>query len=201
MLRRTRGIESVARWLGPGSAIAQDALTYDWGGECCWLNPPYSRRDQLAFIRKSADAAARGAIVVALLPARTDTRRFHTYIWDAARCRPRRYVREVRFVQGRVRFVGANAGAPFPSMVAVWGRSGSELRTPRGGEGEGGARLVESPMRMSRMQFDQERADERTVCVSCESLLIKKITHGWSVPSRFGLRDARGLSAREFAKL
>ena len=28
---------------------------------------------------------------------------------------------ELRFIKGRVRFGGSSTGAPFPSVVAVWG--------------------------------------------------------------------------------
>jgi hypothetical protein len=35
--------------------------------------------------------------------------------------RPHPWVREVRFLKGRVRFVGAPASAPFPSMIVVFG--------------------------------------------------------------------------------
>lgn len=108
------------RWLGPGSSIAEDALARTWTGERCWLNPPYSRRVQAAFIRKCADETLKGTMIVALLPARTDTRAFHTYIWDERRHLPRPWVAELRLLRGRVRFVGAAAGAPFPSMVVVW---------------------------------------------------------------------------------
>lgn len=60
---------------------------------------------------KAHREAGLGATVVALLPARTDTRWFHEHVLGHA---------EVRFVRGRVRFVGAVSGAPFPSMIAIW---------------------------------------------------------------------------------
>ena len=53
----------------------------------------------------------RGATVVMLLPARTDTRWFHDYIYGKA---------EVRFVRGRLKFGGSKNSAPFPSMVVVF---------------------------------------------------------------------------------
>jgi hypothetical protein len=54
-----------------------------------------------------------------LLPARTDTKAFHAWIWDEHRHRPRPGV-ELRLLRGRLRFVGASACAPFPSMVVVF---------------------------------------------------------------------------------
>lgn len=101
---------------------ADDALACDWRGDghrgrVVWLNPPY--RQCREFLAKAAAEASRGCTVVALVPARTDTRWFHDYVWDAARHEPRPGV-EVRFVRGRIRFVGASAGAPFPSVVIVF---------------------------------------------------------------------------------
>lgn len=50
-------------------------------------------------------------MVVALIPARTDTRFFHEYIYHKA---------EIRFVKGRLHFGGCKDAAPFPSMVVVF---------------------------------------------------------------------------------
>jgi phage N-6-adenine-methyltransferase len=110
----------VSRWLGAGG-IGECGLSAPWRGERCWMNPPYSRV-QAEFIRKAAlEAQYFGVLTVALLPARTDTRAFHAHVWDLEHHRPRPWVREVRFLKGRVRFVGAPASAPFPSMVVVFG--------------------------------------------------------------------------------
>ena len=46
-----------------------------------------------------------------LLPARTDTRWFHEFIYDKS---------EIRFVKGRLKFGNASASAPFPSMVVIF---------------------------------------------------------------------------------
>ena len=50
-------------------------------------------------------------IVVCLLPARTDTRYFHEYIYGKA---------EIRFIKGRLKFGDAKNSAPFPSMVVIF---------------------------------------------------------------------------------
>lgn len=47
-----------------------------------------------------------------LLPARTDTRWFHDYIYGKA---------EVRFIRGRLKFGDSKNSAPFPSMVVIFG--------------------------------------------------------------------------------
>lgn len=107
----------VSRWIGPGG-LSPDFLTYSVGpDERGWMNPPYSKA-QAAFVAKAATC---GALVVALLPARTDTRMFHRYIWDEALNRPRAGV-ELRLLRGRLKFVGAPSSAPFPSMIVVFGR-------------------------------------------------------------------------------
>lgn len=91
---------------------AEDGLTQDWKGEQVFCNPPYSSGKQDRWIQKCYEEGRKpDTLVVALLPARTDTKRFHRYILGKA---------EIRFLEGRVRFVGAPSVAPFPSMVVVW---------------------------------------------------------------------------------
>lgn len=71
------------------------------------------------YIPGIADWIAKGAEArygVMLLPARTDTRWFHTYIWDVGKNKPRPGV-TVEFLPGRVKFKGAKHSAPFPSMI------------------------------------------------------------------------------------
>ena len=52
-----------------------------------------------------------GGTAVMLIPARTDTKWFHQYVYGKA---------EIRFVRGRVKFGGAKYNAPFPSMIVVF---------------------------------------------------------------------------------
>lgn len=108
-------------WYGPGSPHAEDALAVPWFGSC-FCNPPYSRGIQARFIAKAAEEARGGNVtIVMLLPARTDTRAFHAYIWDAEQHKPHPWVKSLRFLRGRIKFVGAKHGAPFPSMIVVFG--------------------------------------------------------------------------------
>ena len=84
----------------------------DWSG-WWWCNPPYGRGlDQ--WITKGV-SERRG---VMLVPARTDTRWFHDHLWDQAQHQPRPNI-ELRFLKGRLKFVGASASAPFPSLVII----------------------------------------------------------------------------------
>jgi site-specific DNA-methyltransferase (adenine-specific) len=106
-------------WFGPGAAN-ENALTAHWFGlGPFFCNPPYSRGLQHKFVAKAAEARREGETTVMLLPARTDTLSFHMHIWDRENHRPRPGV-EVRFLKGRLKFVGAAAGAPFPSMIVVF---------------------------------------------------------------------------------
>lgn len=86
-----------------------DGLRQNWTGSC-WCNPPYGRQIG-KWVEKAYMSSMLGATVVMLLPARTDTAWFHDYIYGKA---------EIRFVRGRLKFVGAKSNAPFPSMVAVF---------------------------------------------------------------------------------
>lgn len=85
----------------------QDGLKQTWGGGILWLNPPYGREIG-KWVKKASES---NATVVCLLPARTDTRWFHDYIYGKA---------EIRFVRGRLKFGGSKNSAPFPSMVVIF---------------------------------------------------------------------------------
>ncbi len=90
----------------------QDGLTSPWGGRSCWCNPPYGRAIG-AWVRRAYLAASAGSTIVMLLPARTDTRWFHEYIYEKERV-------EIRFLKGRLKFGGCKNAAPFPSMVVIF---------------------------------------------------------------------------------
>ena len=94
----------------------QDGLSQPWDGTC-WCNPPYGR-DIGQWVRRALFASVIGSTVVMLLPARTDTKWFHDYIYKRA---------EIRFVKGRLKFGNSKNSAPFPSMIVVFrGLKGSE---------------------------------------------------------------------------
>jgi phage N-6-adenine-methyltransferase len=99
----------------------RETLDFTWGDwhRACWMNPPYSKGLQGKFIAKAAEERLRGVLTVALLPARTDTKAFHTHIYDASKWQPRDGI-EIRFIPGRLKFGGAAHSAPFPSMVVIF---------------------------------------------------------------------------------
>jgi len=106
-----------ARWWGKGD----DALTLTWAAHAKrgWLNPPYSRTLCARFIQVAASERELGFLTVMLLPARTDTKAFHTYIYDASTWHPKPGV-EIRLLPGRLKFGGSTNAAPFPSMIVVF---------------------------------------------------------------------------------
>ena len=87
---------------------AQDGLAQSWGGERVYMNPPYGREIG-EWVKKASEAKA---LVVCLLPARTDTRWWHDYVVSGGG--------QVFFLKGRLSFGEAEASAPFPSAVVIF---------------------------------------------------------------------------------
>lgn len=85
-----------------------NGLQQQWTG-VCWMNPPYGREVK-EWVKKAHESAASGAIVVALLPAKTNTNWWHDYVMKY----------EVRFLRGRPKFNGAKHGLPFPLAIVVF---------------------------------------------------------------------------------
>lgn len=86
-----------------------DGLAQTWAPQTCWMNPPYGR-EIIKWVAKAYEESLRGATVVCLLPARTDTRWWHEYCVKG----------EIRFIRGRLKFDGHKNAAPFPSAVVVF---------------------------------------------------------------------------------
>lgn len=109
------------RWLSP----EDDALTVSWrpGMEdaTVWCNPPYGR-DIGDWVEKAYQESLNGCTVFLLVPNRTETKWF-LRIWSDASL--------ICFVGRRIKFElpdsdGQTAGAPFGSVLAVFG----ELTSP-----------------------------------------------------------------------
>jgi phage N-6-adenine-methyltransferase len=88
------------------NGLEQDWSTYG----TVWVNPPYGRGVTGKWVKKAYEEAQKGCTVVMLLPSRTDTIYFHTWIMKG----------EIRFLKGRLKFEGAKDSAPFPSMIVVF---------------------------------------------------------------------------------
>jgi len=87
------------------------SLANPWRGRC-WMNPPYGRQIGL-WLEKALKSVQEGTAqkVVCLIPARTDTAWWHNYVLPFGR---------IEFLRGRVKFEGAQQGAPFPSAIVVF---------------------------------------------------------------------------------
>ena len=109
-----------------------DGLKQPWNGNC-WCNPPYGRNIIDHWTRKAAIESARGARIVMLLPARTDTIWWHDDVVPSASV--------ILFLKGRVHFSGAKTGAPFPSAIVL---------LPAGGAPIGGIRTAYVDWRASQ---------------------------------------------------
>lgn len=91
---------------------AQDGLKQDWiKYGSVFMNPPYGR-DIGKWTHKAVLAArGGGAVVVAVLPCRCDTKWFR----DVAEAT------EIRIISGRLNYNDGPSAAPFPSCVVIWG--------------------------------------------------------------------------------
>lgn len=100
-----------------------NGLLRDWSGETVFVNPPYTRGAIKQWVEKCyKESQKEGTKVVCLIPARTDTKYWHTYCMKA---------KEIYFVEGRLKFGGpaaAKNSAPFPSAVIVF--DGSSEQSP-----------------------------------------------------------------------
>jgi len=86
-----------------------DALKEDWGGEVCWMNPPFGR-DLKKFVIKAYTESLKGCVVVCLIPAKTNTIWWHDYVMRG----------EVRFIRGRPKFSNYKHGYPFPMAIVIF---------------------------------------------------------------------------------
>lgn len=87
-----------------------NGLIRNWHRMRVFMNPPYGRTIG-KWVKKASEV--RGGVVVCLLPARTDTRYFHEYIYKNPRA-------TIRFIKGRLKFGDSKNSAPFPSMVVIF---------------------------------------------------------------------------------
>jgi phage N-6-adenine-methyltransferase len=88
--------------------VEDDGLAQSWRG-ICWMNPPYGREIS-AWMKKAHESSLEGAIVVCLVPARTDTKWWHDYAMRG----------QIEFIKGRLKFGNAKNSAPFPSAIVVF---------------------------------------------------------------------------------
>lgn len=101
-----------------------DGLSQDWLNHRIFVNPPYGREIS-KWVKKSYEEGYlyAKAIVVMLIPARTDTKYWHDWVMQAS---------EIRFIKGRLKFVNRTlpsynddgnfkvSPSPFPSAVVIF---------------------------------------------------------------------------------
>lgn len=90
--------------------LENDGLEQSWEGERVFCNPPYSKIKDWA--RKFAEEGTKGnCLIVALVPARTDTRWWHEHAKTADL---------IHYIKGRLKFGNSPNSAPFPSALLFW---------------------------------------------------------------------------------
>lgn len=119
-----------------------DGLKQEWEG-VCWMNPPYGNPEYpckmnckkkicekrgfhnrqyvpgiIDWMEKAYLSYLRGATVVCLVPARTDTEWWHNFAMKG----------EIRLIKGRLHFGDGIGTAPFPSAIVIFGPKANKGR-------------------------------------------------------------------------
>ena len=92
--------------------IDDDGLKQNWEGNIVFCNPPYGRKIYKWVEKCYNESKKQRTTVVMLIPARTDTKYFHEFIYHKAK--------DIIFVKGRLKFGSSKNSAPFPSMIVIF---------------------------------------------------------------------------------
>lgn len=98
-----------------------NGLKQKWNGKV-FINPPFSGHYKAslwieeAWLRTQTEKNPEVSMVTMLIPARTDTVAFHTYIYKQANVK-------IEFIKGRIKFGNSKTTAPFPSMICDFYRT------------------------------------------------------------------------------
>tara|TARA_Y100000310_G_C20682151_1_gene816636 strand:+ start:2401 stop:2895 length:495 start_codon:yes stop_codon:yes gene_type:complete len=101
--------------------VEDNGLSKSWANERVFINPPYSEIG--SWVKKASEEYLHnGAVIVMLIPARTDTKYWHDYIM--------KYASTIYFIKGRLKFknkvIADYTGkadvspAPFPSVIVIF---------------------------------------------------------------------------------
>lgn len=100
-----------------------DAMLQVWEGEIGWLNPPYGIKGGYSlekWVTKAyKESRKENTTIVMLIPARTNTNWWHNYCMKA---------KEIRFIQGRIKFGDATHGLPQPLALIVFELTDNPVR-------------------------------------------------------------------------
>lgn len=89
-----------------------DGLSRSWRGHTVFMNPPYGRVI-VDWVKKAYEESRDpDTVVIGLLPAKTDTRWFHDWVYNKS---------IIQLWKGRLKFSGSDNSAPFGSMIVIWG--------------------------------------------------------------------------------
>ena len=133
-----------------------DGLLQQWRGTC-WMNPPYGR-DIGTWMSKAYESSLEGATVVCLVPSRTDTAWWHDYAMKG----------RIRFLSGRLKFVGAKDGAPFPSAVVVFAQNEPASVESRGNAVQAASGRVD----LQEDDMSEENKEEQFLKDACREIGI-----------------------------
>jgi site-specific DNA-methyltransferase (adenine-specific) len=86
-----------------------NGLIVEWG-KSNFVNPPYSQKNKELFVKKAIEESKKGKLCVMLLPVSTSTKLFHDHIQPNAK--------EIRFVKGRIKFLGINTKGEYVTNKA-----------------------------------------------------------------------------------
>ena len=85
-----------------------DGLEQEWGKRN-YVNPPYKTKIQNAFVKKAYEESLNGKLSVLLIPVRTSSMRWQTWILNKKNV-------DIRFVAKRIKFIGED-GKPSKSVA------------------------------------------------------------------------------------
>lgn len=102
--------------------INDDGLTKDWTDEVVFCNPPYSKCYDWIKKGHTEVEQSKAQKVVMLVPARVDTKWFHSF------CLDKNNVSEVVFFKGRLKFGNQKNSAPFPSMLVIFEKNSTGIK-------------------------------------------------------------------------
>jgi len=104
--------------------IETNGLNQSWKDEIVFCNPPYGRQIGKWVAKAYNECTKFGTTIVMLIPSRTDTKWFHSYIYNKF---------QIMFIAGRLKFENEDntnlklMPAPFPSMLVLFSNPSNNL--------------------------------------------------------------------------
>lgn len=93
-----------------------NGLKQDWSKDICWMNPPYKKVG--IWLRKAYLESLKGAVVICLVPSRTNTNWWHDFCLKG----------QIRFIKGRPKFKGCIHGLPQPLSIVIFNRNSPSVQ-------------------------------------------------------------------------